>query len=181
MIHFIWWQLSEPPLLFGDFYKAYFPAAQRVWQMGPREAFVHLEPGVGGFVNLPILVWLFVPLLAFGLAGAGWVFLVLGLGTVVATWWLLVRLADPAVQIAPVLAFLFLVDGPMVNSLREGNTTHIVLFLLVLALALWRAGRQFSVGLLAGTCRPHQNPASACSVSIFFFVAIGASWQAALP
>ena len=28
----------------------------------------------------------------------------------------------------------------MINSLREGNTTHIILLLLVLALLLWRSG-----------------------------------------
>ena len=70
VLHLILWRYSEPPYLFGDFYKAYFPAAQRVWELGPREAFQHLEIGVGGFVNMPILVWAFVPLLAFGFAGS---------------------------------------------------------------------------------------------------------------
>jgi len=149
-IHLDWWRYSEPPFLFSDFYKAYFPAAQAVWQFGPREAFSHLEVGVGGFVNMPVLVWPFVPLLAFGQAGSAWVFLVIGLPAVIAAGWLLVRLADPATQIAPFLAFLFLINGPLVNSLREGNSTHIVLFLLVLALALWRSGWKFAAGLMLG-------------------------------
>jgi hypothetical protein len=150
VLHLILWRISEPPYLFGDFYKAYYPAAQRVWEVGPREAFQHLEVGVGGFVNMPILVWLFVPLLVFGYAGAGWAFLAIGLVSVLATWWLLVRIADPSTQTASVLAFLFLVDGPMVNSLREGNSTHIALFLIVAALALWRAGLLFAAGLVLG-------------------------------
>ena len=150
VIHLILWAYSEPPYLFGDFYKAYFPAAQRVWELGPRDAFQHLEVGVGGFVNMPILVWPFIPLLAFGYAGAGWAFLAIGLASVVAAWWLLVRMADPAMHMAPILAFLFLVDGPMVNSLREGNSTHIVLFLLLLALTTWRAGLYVATGLIVG-------------------------------
>lgn len=150
VIHLLLWRYSEPPYLFGDFYKAYYPAAQRVWEVGPREAFQHLEVGVGGFVNMPILVWAFVPLLAFGYAGAGWAFLVIGLICVVATWWLLLRIADPATHIAPLLAFLLLVNGPMVNSLREGNSTHIVLLLLVLALTTLRAGWPFATGLILG-------------------------------
>jgi alpha-1,2-mannosyltransferase len=149
-IHLILWRYSEPPYLFGDFYKAYYPAAQRVWELGPRAAFQHLEVGVGGFVNMPILVWPFVPLLAFGYAGASWAFLATGLACVVATWWLLLRIADPATPIAPLLAFLFLVNGPMVNSLREGNSTHIVLFLLVFAMIAWRAARPFAMGLILG-------------------------------
>jgi hypothetical protein len=149
-LHFLFWRYSEPSFLFSDFYKAYFPAAQRIWQYGPREAFAHLEPGVGGFVNLPILVWLFVPLPAFGLAASGWVFLALGLIAVLAAWWLLVRLADLRTSIAPLLLFLFLVDGPLINSLREGNATHFVLLLLVAALVLWKSGRLFVMGLLLG-------------------------------
>lgn len=150
VIHLILWAYSEPPLLFGDFYKAYFPAAQRVWELGPRDAFQHLEVGVGGFVNMPILVWSFVPLLAFGYAGAGWAFFAIGIASVIAAWWLLVRMAGPATNIAPLLAFLFLVDGPMVNSLREGNSTHIVLFLAVLALTVWRTGFHFATGFILG-------------------------------
>ena len=149
-IHLVLWRYSEPPYLFGDFYKAYYPAAQRVWELGPREAFQRLEVGVGGFVNMPILVWPFVPLLAFGYAGAGWAFLAIGLAGVVAAWWLLLRIADPATHTAPILAFLFLVNGPLVNSLREGNSTHIVLVLLVLAMTAWRAGWLFATGLILG-------------------------------
>jgi len=149
-VHLLYWRYSEPPFLFSDFYKAYFPAAQRIWEHGPREAFAHLEPGVGGFVNLPILVWLFVPLPAFGLAGSGWAFLALGLIAVIAAWWLLVGLADPRTRIAALLLFLFLVDGPLINSLREGNSTHFVLFLLVFALVSWRNGQLFVMGLVLG-------------------------------
>lgn len=149
-IHLILWRYSEPPYLFGDFYKAYYPAAQRVWDLGPREAFRQLEVGVGGFVNMPILIWPFVPLLALGYAGAGWAFLLIGLTCVIAAWWMLLRIADPATRIAPLLAFLFLVNGPMVNSLREGNSTHIVLFLLVLALTTLRGGRPFATGFILG-------------------------------
>jgi hypothetical protein len=149
-LHFLFWRYSEPSFLFSDFYKAYFPAAQRIWQYGPREAFTHLEPGVGGFVNLPILVWLFVPLSALGLAGSGWAFLALGLIAVLAAWWLLVDLADPKASIAPLLLFLFLVDGPLINSLREGNSTHFVLLLLVAALVSWKNGRLFIMGVLLG-------------------------------
>jgi hypothetical protein len=53
---------------------------------------------------------------------------------------------------APLLLFLGLVNGPMINSLREGNTTHIILLLLVLAFVLWRSGWDFVAGLLLGLC-----------------------------
>jgi hypothetical protein len=50
------------------------------------------------------------------------------------------------------LLFIGLVNGPMVNCLREGNTTHIILLLLVLALLLWRANWEFVMGLVLGIC-----------------------------
>ncbi len=31
-IHLYLWQVSEPPDLFSDFYKAYYPAAEYLWK-----------------------------------------------------------------------------------------------------------------------------------------------------
>jgi hypothetical protein len=46
----------------------------------------------------------------------------------------------------------------MVNSLREGNTTHFLLLLLVLALLLWRAGWDYGAGLVLGFCALFKLP-----------------------
>jgi hypothetical protein len=53
LLHLAVWQISEPSTLFSDFYKAYYPAAEVLWNSGA--AWPLTETGAGGFVNIPIL------------------------------------------------------------------------------------------------------------------------------
>ncbi len=150
--HMWLWSISEPGDLFSDFYKAYYPAAEHVWQHGPRVGWPFANEGVGGFVNLPIIADLFIPLLLFGEAGAGWVFFAAGIAASMAACIALARMHAGNSNLLALLIFLFLVNGPMINSLKEGNSTHIILSLLVAGVLLWRAGSQFSAGLVLGFC-----------------------------
>ncbi|KAB2920183.1 MAG: DUF2029 domain-containing protein [Hyphomicrobiaceae bacterium] len=144
------WLISEPALLFSDFYKAYYPTAEMLLQAGPRATWPADELCVSGFANLPILAWAFVPLVHLGQVAGAWLFFAVGVAAVLGAWALLVRSAQPDAQCGAALLCLFLVNGPLVNSLREGNTTHFVLFLLVATLLLWRAGREYLAGLVLG-------------------------------
>jgi alpha-1,2-mannosyltransferase len=152
-IHLYLWQVSEPPDLFSDFYKAYYPAAEYLLEKGLSATWPLTEAAAGGFVNIPIIAWLFVPLVMLGEEESGWAFLIVGAVAALTAWWLLARMRRPeAKNAAPLLLFLGLVNGPMINSMREGNTTHIILLLLVLAFVLWRSGWDFVAGLLLGLC-----------------------------
>jgi hypothetical protein len=152
-IHLYLWQVSEPPDLFSDFYKAYYPAAEYLLEKGLSATWPLTEAAAGGFVNIPIIAWLFVPLVMLGEEESGWAFLAIGAAASLAAWWLLARMRRPeATNAAPLLLLLGLVNGPMINSLREGNTTHIILFLMVSAFVLWRSGWDFAAGLLLGLC-----------------------------
>ena len=102
-------------------------------------------------MNVPVLAWLFVPLVPLGEEAAGWVFLAIGAAATALACLLLRRMARPGTEAAP-LVLLFLVNGPLVNSLREGNTTHFVLLLLILALMLLQRGSNFAAGVLLGLC-----------------------------
>lgn len=144
----ILWHISEPAFLFSDFYKAYYPVAKYLWLQGPSHPWPSLEVGVGGYVNLPVVGWLFAPLVPFGEQGSSWVYLAIGAPLACLAWYLLER----AFATGPVLLLLFLANGPLVNSLREGNSTHIVLMLLVLGLLLWRAGRMVAAGAIFAAC-----------------------------
>src|SRR6202007_2946732 len=107
---------------------------------------------------LPILAWLFAPLAPLSRESAPWVFLGVGIPVALTAWALLARLARLDATKAAFLLFLFMVNGPMVNSLREGNTTHFLLLLLVIALLLWRAGWEYSAGLVLGFCAVFKLP-----------------------
>ena len=149
IVHLALWQVSEPPTLFSDFYKAYFPAAEVLWEVGLSASFPFTELGAGGFVNVPVLAWLFVPLVPLGEDAAGWALLALGATATAGAFLLLRRMARPDTEAAPLL-LLFLVNGPLLNSLREGNTTHFVLLMLIVALMLLQSGSHFAAGVLIG-------------------------------
>jgi hypothetical protein len=153
----LWW-VSEPADLFSDFYKAYFPAADRLLSEGAVATWETTESAAVGFVNLPILAWLFVPFALLGEPNAGWAFLALGAVAVATIYALLLRLGDFNVASGAMLALSILASGPLVNSLREGNTTHFILLLLVLALLLWRGGHEYAAGLVLGLCALFKLP-----------------------
>ena len=157
LLHLMLWQVSEPPTLFSDFYKAYFPAAEVLWDKGLSASFPFTEMGAGGFVNVPVLAWLFVPLVPLGEDGAGWVFLGFGAAATVAACLLLRGMARPGTEPAPLVA-LFLVNGPLINSLREGNTTHFALLALILVVMLLQRGSDFAAGVLLGLCAVFKLP-----------------------
>ena len=153
----ILWSVSEPSDLFSDFYKAYFPAADRLWTKArsrpgkPRVRGRRLRqsPDPGLAVR---------PLALLGEPAAGWAFLALGIAAIAATYVLLLRLGDFNVASSAMLALSILASGPLVNSLREGNTTHFILLLLVVALLLWRAGEEYAAGLVLGLCALFKLP-----------------------
>lgn len=156
-IHALYWHISAPYSLFSDFFKAYFHAADRLLEMGPGPTWPLAEgsPEVG-FVNVPVMAWLFVPLVWFGEPDAGWIFLALGVAATAGAYALILRFGAGTGamdrRVALGLLAVFLANGPLVNSLREGNTTHMVLFLLVAALLLWHARYEYTAGLLLGVC-----------------------------
>ena len=85
-LHALFWTISQPPLAFSDFYKAYFHAAEEVFYNGPVPTWPIEENSIEvGFVNIPGLVWLFVPLVPLGEAAAAWAFLGLGVAGTIGT------------------------------------------------------------------------------------------------
>lgn len=151
-VHALWWAVSEPGNIFSDFYKAYFHAAVEVLYEGPIATWMTDDERIVGFVNLPIVAWLFAPLVPLGEEPAAWTFLALGGVAALAAWHVLARIAALDPRRSMLLLALFLANGPLVNSLREGNTTHFVLLMLLGALLLWRAQRPVLAGAVLAAC-----------------------------
>ncbi len=135
--------------LFAEFREAYYVAGKAV--LDERAA---LEPVVSvsihGFTNLPVVAYLFAPLALLSEDLAAAVFAALGVASVVAAWLLIARLAGLEGTRRWLLLFLFCASGPLLYSLRLGNTTHMLLLVLALALYLLRSRRSFAAGVLLG-------------------------------
>lgn len=143
--------ISEPPDLFSDFYKAYYPAGQAILSQNDETGLAAtMRNGAGGFVNLPILAWLFAPFTLLPPVAAGYAFFLLGVVATLGAWYSLSRLTDLNLDRSLLLLFVFAASGPLHNSLREGNTTHFILLLLVLGLWAARNHRDFAAGLIFG-------------------------------
>jgi len=87
--------ISLPPVLFEDFGDSYYLAGKAV--LDPLVALPLIGPDVDaegfGFVNLPIVAYLFAPLGALPEPVAAGIFTAVGLATTVGAWLLLSRLA----------------------------------------------------------------------------------------
>lgn len=142
-------RMSDPPVLFEDFRSAYWEAGVAVWNGLDRFGTVY-ERGTDGFVNIPVVAFLFAP---FGLLDervAAVIFTLLGILAAAASWLVLSRHYSLSRRDAAVLAIAFALFGPMLYSLREGNLSHFLLLGLCGALACLASSRHFTAGLLLG-------------------------------
>ncbi len=141
--------VSEPPYVFSDFRKAYYPAGVAVLESA--DALSPLIERVF-FVNLPSVAYFFAPLGLLPFKWAAVVFFAAGIAATLLAWRLLAQQAQLTHAGMLVLLLLFAANGPLLNSLREGNTSHYVLLLLAVALGFLRDGRHLQAGVALGLC-----------------------------
>lgn len=140
-------QVSIPSQLFKDFYNAYLTAGSAVLS-GPGALRPLLEKGVLGFVNLPIVAYLFAPFTVLSYRAAGIVMFGIG-GVATLLAWALLRWrygfdrTESGITLFALSAF-----GPLAYSLREGNTSHIILLGLIIGFILASARWDFMAGAI---------------------------------
>ena len=138
---------SGPPNRFEDFTDAYLAAGRAVLD-GPEALRPMLEEGVHGFVNLPIVAYLFAPFALLGDTLAGLAFFALGGVAVVAAWAIIARRYAFSRVESVVSLFALACFGPLLYSLKEGNTSHILLAGLAWGVVLVAARRDLLAGVV---------------------------------
>jgi hypothetical protein len=131
------WHWSDPPIQFIDFTQAYYPAGRAILEDVSRlyERISACEAtAICGFVNIPIIALLFSPLSVLPLNSAHALFGLLSLLCVTATIYMMWRISDASSRTKYVIVLLFVINGPLFYSLKEGNLTHFVLLALVAGL-----------------------------------------------
>jgi alpha-1,2-mannosyltransferase len=147
------YQISDPPkaVEFNDFKQAYYPAAKSLFSHDSEAGLsASFGRGAEGFVNLPILAYLFAPLAVLPRDAAAYGLFFFGIAATIGLWHLLCRLAALDLDRSLLLLLFIAANGPLHYSLRIGNTTHVVLLLVVLGLLAMRRDRDFLAGLLIG-------------------------------
>jgi alpha-1,2-mannosyltransferase len=152
-------KFSSPPGVFWDFLNAYYPAGRAALDHDPAALKALIGTGAeGGFVNIPVVAYLFAPFGCLPPQIAAAVFTALGVGSAVAAWFLLVRLAQLERRERFLLALLFLVNGPLLNGVKFGNISYFLVFALTAGLTLLRARRSTAAGLLLGAAAVLKPP-----------------------
>lgn len=141
-------QYIPPPYwLMADFEKAYLPAG-RAAVFDHSALFDLMSRGVQGFVNLPIVAFLFAPFAPLHTHLAGIIFLALGGLAGLLLWRELVRFGDLKAGESALLLFLLLGSGPAAYNLVNGNTSQMVLILIVWGIRSYMQTRDVSAGVL---------------------------------
>jgi hypothetical protein len=146
------WSVSQPDTLFNDFYKAYYPVG-RVLLQDP-SGFYEKACAAGflshgfSFANLPIVALLLSPLSLLDRQAAGLLFAGIGGLAALTAAYVLVQRTGVAGWRRMALLGLFAVNGPLYYSLREGNSTHLVFLVLLVALICLESSREFRGGSL---------------------------------
>ncbi|MCL1465567.1 glycosyltransferase family 87 protein [Argonema galeatum] len=141
------WKVSQPPdqYLFSDFNKAYYPAGRLIFQ-NPSE--LYLNSCVAGFVNIPIIGYLFTPFSLLNLQNAQILLVILSMAAVVLTCYLLLKLTNFSGWQRVVVIGLFVANGPLYYSIRDGNSTHFLLPLLLCVFFLLDKKRDIMIGII---------------------------------
>jgi len=168
----VMWSASAPAALFEDYLKAQHRAGAEVLAGG--DGLVQLYHGAA-WAYPPVLAWLFAPFGSLSPLAGALAYLTVGILATIAAVLLLANLS-PSPERRWVPLALFLVSGPLIYSLRLGNTTHLVLLALVASIILLGRDRNLTAGVLIGVSSMMKYPL----LLLILWLAARRRWGAAL-
>lgn len=160
-------RVSAPDIWFQDFTDAYLAAGRAVLG-GPQALRPLLEQGVDGFVNLPLAAYLFAPFALLPTGAASLAFFALGVAATLAAWRMIARRYGLDREAQALSLFALSAFGPLIYSLREGNTSHILLPPLIVGLGLAAARRDFAAGAVFAAAAIIKPPLML--IGVYYFV-----------
>ena len=158
---------SDPRIIFEDYIIAYWPAGAAVLH-GPEGLAPILAQGIRGFVNIPIIAYLFAPFGVLNRPMSSLAFFLFGLGCLAAAIGLIVRAYKLKGFPRGLVMLLIATQGPALYSVREGNASHLLLLPLIGGILLARQRKDILAGVLFGFAALIKLPLML--VGVFFFV-----------
>jgi hypothetical protein len=151
-------KVSSPPGPLLDFLNAYYAAGESALHHDSATLQQSIGKGISGFVNIPVVAYLFVPFALLPPKVAAVLYTLIGMVLTVVAWFLLVSAFRLELRERWLLTFLFLVNGPLVNGIKWGNLSYFILCALAGGLVLAREGRSAAAGVLLGVATVIKPP-----------------------
>jgi len=143
-------RVTWPPANWWDFLNAYYPAGEAVLHKDTSRLSDLISKGTTGFVNIPVMAYVFAPLAMLSPGLASIVITIIGMALLILTWFMLVGMVPLQARERWLLAVLFLANGPLLSGVKYGNLSYFVLPAMAGGLLLIRSGRSGFAGVLLG-------------------------------
>lgn len=140
------WYASQNPSWY-DFYKGYYHSGRKIINKPD----LLYDEACYGYVNFPLLAYVFVPLSNLPKALAGALFFLAGYISILPLAYWLVKFSNLKGWLRFIILALLAVSGPLDYSVWLGNTTHMIMLVLLIALWLFKQGWHWLSGILFGS------------------------------
>ncbi len=145
LLVWVGWSVVQPASL-DDFNKAYYYGGRKIL----RDPAVLYDEICYGFTNFPLVAYLFAPLGTLSKEIAGKVFFVIGYVALFPLAYLLGKWAKVKGWGLFLILGLLALNGPLDYDIWIGNTSHLIMLVILLALIGYGWGREFITGVLLG-------------------------------
>jgi hypothetical protein len=136
--------------LYTDFYQAYYIAGRSILSGTLNNLYI-CDTSVSGFVNIPIIAYLFTPISTLGGFEINLVLAISSVLAILLSLWLLFTLANMKYENKLWVGALFALNGPLFYSIKIGNSTHFLLLPLIFSLFCFaQSKRNFLAGTILG-------------------------------
>lgn len=129
-----------------DFIKGYYHSGRKI--VGKQD-FLYDE-SCYGYVNFPLLAYLFVPLAKLSKVLAGTLFFLAGYVSILPLAYWLVKFSNAKGWVRWIILFFLAISGPLDYGVWLGNITHIIMLGMLILLWWFKQGRHWLAGVLLG-------------------------------
>jgi len=129
-----------------DFFKGYYHAGRKLL----RSPELLYDEYCYGYVNFPLMAYLFVPLSNLPKEMAGAVFFVIGYVSLIPLGYLLIKNAHLDGWKLWLMIAILALNGSLDYSIKMGNNTHVVALIMLIAILSYQRGREWLAGILLG-------------------------------
>lgn len=140
------WYAAAHNQYWYDFIKGYYHSGRKI--VGKQDLLY--DESCYGYVNFPLLAYLFVPLAKLSKELAGTLFFLAGYVSILPLAYWLVKFSNAKGRVRWIILFFLAISGPLDYGVWLGNITHIIMLGMLILLWWFKQGRHWLAGVLLG-------------------------------